>query len=220
MECKKSRDRARWCAGVRGPGGMGPLKSINPEPPGDQLRHSLTPLSALRGTVADTKCIVCRTFCSSLRRSLVSRPLAAMSSKNQREKRRLEKLKWIGELSDQDEDDMSNTMERWAAHIKAKGGWEAGRWRQTKILPYNVELSAKDKSKFPGALWLRNRQWNLFYYKGDGPTIQQIVQACDGHPFFGVGRWETVKDESHLGKWQMDIARPPFRKGLQRSHPL
>ena len=40
-------------AGVRGlvrvcatQGGAGSLKSINPEPPGDQLRHSLTPLRA------------------------------------------------------------------------------------------------------------------------------------------------------------------------------
>ena len=41
-------------AGVCEPGGWGPLNQFIQRPQGDQLRHSLTPLRALRGTVADT----------------------------------------------------------------------------------------------------------------------------------------------------------------------
>ena len=39
-------------------GGWGPLNQSIQSPQGDQLRHSNTPLRALRGTVADSKNII------------------------------------------------------------------------------------------------------------------------------------------------------------------
>ena len=44
------RKGVRWCASQ---GGVGPLNQFIQRPHGDQLRHSLTPFRALRGTVAD-----------------------------------------------------------------------------------------------------------------------------------------------------------------------
>ena len=67
-----------------------------------------------------------------------------MKKKKPPTKKHLEKLEWIGDLSDADEVTMENTIEDWAAHIRAKGGWEAGRWRQTSVLPLEIDLNAKD----------------------------------------------------------------------------
>ena len=122
--------------------------------------------------------------------------------KKHRSKKHLEKLQWIGDLSDADEEGIENTMEDWAAHIRAKGGWEAGRWRQTTVSYAESDLSAQDvRKKTGGALHLQASQWNLFYYKGEGPTIEELVESFKRHPLFGVGRWEEVKEEGH---WDMD----------------
>ena len=67
-----------------------------------------------------------------------------------------EKLEWIGHLSDADEVGIDNTIEDWAAHIRAKGGWEPGRWRKTTTLTSpQIQLSAqnqkrKEERKRPG----------------------------------------------------------------------
>ena len=117
--------------------------------------------------------------------------------KKHRSKKHLEKLQWIGDLSDADEEGIENTMEDWARHIRAKGGWEAGRWRQTSVVAGEIHLTAKDVRKKTGALHLRARQWNLFYYKGEGPTIEELVESFQRHPLFAVGRWEEVKEQGH-----------------------
>ena len=117
--------------------------------------------------------------------------------KQHRSKSQLEKLQCIPDLSD-------TKMEDWAAHIRAKGGWEAGRWRQTSVVAGEIHLTAKDVRKKTGALHLQARhQWNLFYYKGEGPAIEELVESFKRHPLFGVGRWENVKEKGHWekGKW-------------------
>ena len=116
-----------------------------------------------------------------------------------------EKLEWIGHLSDADEVDIDNTIEDWAAHIRGKGGWEPGRWRKTTTLSSpQIQLTAKDPRKKTGVLHLRERRhWSLYYYKGDGPTIETLVESVEKHPLFGIGKWEKKKEEGHWegGKW-------------------
>ena len=121
-----------------------------------------------------------------------NRPLAAMMKKKKPpSKKHLEKLEWIGDLSDADSEAMENTIEDWAAHIRGKGGWETGRWRKTSTLSPQIHLSPKDARKKTGVLHLRERRhWSLYYYKGDGPTIETLVESFRGHPLFGIGRWE------------------------------
>ena len=98
---------------------------------------------------------------------------------------------------------MENTIEDWAAHIRGNGGWETGRWRKTKTLSPQIHLSPKDARKKTGVLHLRDCHWSLYYYRGDGPTVESLVESFRGHPLFGIGRWEKLKEEGHWegGNW-------------------
>ena len=133
----------------------------------------------------------------------------------QRRKAHQEKLRWIGESLDQGDRLLKNAYEDWGRQIKAKGGWVVGRWRLTTVINYSSpfspldtegrDLSPKDPNKVPGALWLKGNQWSLYYNKGEGPDLMQIVKRFQKHVLHVVGRWGESKEAGHVqektGRW-------------------